>query len=330
VNQRSVSYPTPRPLLFHGHGYGFRCTRHVSLQRCHDMTSPSLHGVPRDGSPASAILWDAPTPRRPLDPFEFFTSRYHRFRPWFAPLGRGRPTGGQEVVGSGLPIRIYDGNVGASQVPWKPWWSLSVLFDPGRIRQAEWTKSKLPDTAPACVHDEGSRRLVLSGLNHTTFDLAVYASQDGSPHHHARLASGCWSSFARRDSYPQGFSERFQSSSLFLLPKAYLTQGHDSNRVIDDLTNDKIGILSHEGIDATDRPYQGACDRQSLPSGVKTRENAPNEANPESTQSSLPLDVKPSAAEPADRKRSQSAAGGVVPHAEERVASGERMVASGQ
>src|SRR5208337_1233683 len=98
--------------------------------------------------------------------------------------------------------------------------------DPGRIRQAEWTKSRLPDTAPACVHDEGSRRLVLSGLNHTTFDLAVYASQDGSPHHHARLASGCWSSFARRDSYPQGFSERFQSSSLFLLPKAYLTQGH--------------------------------------------------------------------------------------------------------
>jgi hypothetical protein len=152
-----------------------------------------------------------------LDPFEFFTSRYHRFRPWFAPLGRGRPTGGQGVVGSGLPIRIDDGNVGVSQIPWKPWWSLSVLFDPGRIRQAEWTKSKLPDTAPACVHDEGSRRLVLSGLNHTTFDLTVYASQDGSPHHHARLASGCWSSFARRDSYPRGFNERFQSSSLFLV-----------------------------------------------------------------------------------------------------------------
>jgi hypothetical protein len=86
--------------------------------------------------------------------------------------------------------------------------------------------SELPDTAPPCVHDEGSKRLVLSGLNHTTFDLTVYASQDGSPHHHARLASGCWSSFARRDSYPQDFSERFQSSSLFLLPKAYLTQGH--------------------------------------------------------------------------------------------------------
>jgi len=50
---------------------------------------------------------------------------------------------------------------------------LSVLFDPGRIRQAEWTMSELPDTAPANVKNEGSSRLVLSGLNHTTFDLAV-------------------------------------------------------------------------------------------------------------------------------------------------------------
>ena len=161
-----------------------------------------------------------------LDPFEFFTSRYHRVARGLLPSVVGVPPGARELSVPGLPIRIDDGNVGVSQVPWKPWWSLSVLFDPGRIRQAEWTMSELPDTAPACVHDEGSRRLVLSGLNHTTFDLTVYASQDGSPHHHARLASGCWSSFARRDSYPQGFSERFQSSSLFLLPKAYLTQGH--------------------------------------------------------------------------------------------------------
>jgi hypothetical protein len=54
--------------------------------------------------------------------------------------------------------------------------------------------------------------------------------------------------------------------------------GQDSNRVIDDSTNDTIGILSHEGMDAIDRPYQGACDRQSLPSGVKMRENVQNEA----------------------------------------------------
>ena len=56
-----------------------------------------------------------------------------------------------------------------SKVPGEPFWSLSVLFDPGRIRQAEWTRSELPDTAPAYVHNEGSRRLQFSGLNHTTF-----------------------------------------------------------------------------------------------------------------------------------------------------------------
>ena len=54
--------------------------------------------------------------------------------------------------------------------------------------------------------------------------------------------------------------------------------GYDSDRVIDDSTNDTIGILSYEGTDATDRPYQGAGDRQSLPSRMKTRENVQNEA----------------------------------------------------
>ncbi len=88
--------------------------------------------------------------------------------------------------------------------------------------------SELPDTAPAYVHNEGSERLTFSGLNHTTFDLAVYASQGESPHHHARLAYGCWSSFARRDSYPQDSNERFPSSRLFLLSQAFLTQGHSA------------------------------------------------------------------------------------------------------
>jgi hypothetical protein len=50
-------------------------------------------------------------------------------------------------------------------------------------------------------------------------------------------------------------------------------------------------------------------------------QNAPNEANPESTQSSLPLEVESSVPEPPGRKRSQST---------QAVASGERRVATGQ
>ena len=115
------------------------------------------------------------------------------------------------------------------------------------------TKCDAPDAAPACVQDEGSRRLVISGLNHTTFDLAVYASQGGSPHRHARLASGCWPGFARRDSYPQGSNERFLSSSLFLLSQAFLTQGHHMQlaryrRTLDELVMPKATQNVHDGI----------------------------------------------------------------------------------
>jgi len=49
-------------------------------------------------------------------------------------------------------------------------------------------------------------------------------------------------------------------------------------------------------------------------------EKAPNEANPESTQSSLPLEVESSMPDPAGGKRSQST---------QAVASGERRVATG-
>jgi len=77
--------------------------------------------------------------------------------------------------------------------------------DPGVTRQAEWTMSELPDAAPATDNDEGSPRVLISGLNRTAFDLAVYASQGWSPTRHARLASGCWSGSTGRDWLPAGF-----------------------------------------------------------------------------------------------------------------------------
>src|SRR5271157_2618375 len=84
----------------------------------------------------------------------------------------------------------------------RPWF---VPSDPGVTRQAEWTMSELPGAAPATDNDEGSPRVVISGLNRTAFDLAVYASQGWSPTRHARLASGCWSGSTGRDWLPAGF-----------------------------------------------------------------------------------------------------------------------------
>jgi len=43
----------------------------------------------------------------------------------------------------------------------------------------------------------GLHVFLISGLNHTAYTLAVYASQPGSPLHHARLASGWLASLVR-------------------------------------------------------------------------------------------------------------------------------------
>ena len=80
--------------------------------------------------------------------------------------------------------------------------------------------SELPGAAPATDHDEGSPRVLISGLNRTAFDLAVYASQGWSPTHHARLASGCWSGSTGRDWLPAGFHLKGFKLPTVLLSRA--------------------------------------------------------------------------------------------------------------
>src|SRR5271166_5407281 len=80
--------------------------------------------------------------------------------------------------------------------------------------------SKLPGAAPATDHDEGSPRVVISGLNRTAFDLAIYASQGWLPTHHARLASGCWSGSTGRDWLPAGFHLKGFKLPTILLSRA--------------------------------------------------------------------------------------------------------------
>src|SRR5271157_2923949 len=68
--------------------------------------------------------------------------------------------------------------------------------------------------------------------------------------------------------------------------------GHDSNRVIDDSTNDKNGILSHEGAQAAGQPGQGDGVGQCLLDNVTTPQKAPNKANLESKQSPESQELK--------------------------------------
>ena len=80
--------------------------------------------------------------------------------------------------------------------------------------------------------------------------------------------------------------------------------GQDSDLVTDDDSrNDKIGILSHEGI-------RGDAVGQCLPDDVTAPQNTPNEANLESTQSTDSQEVESQKPEPPRRERSQFAGDG--------------------
>jgi len=80
--------------------------------------------------------------------------------------------------------------------------------------------------------------------------------------------------------------------------------GHDSDRVMDDLQDDKIGILSHEGAHAAGQPGQGDGLEQNLDCGVNTPEKAPYEANSKSTQTILSHRVESEKPAPERRERS--------------------------
>ena len=70
------------------------------------------------------------------------------------------------------------------------------------------------DTAPAIWTAEAPTTMAISELYHPAFALAVYASQGGSPHHHARLASGCRLSSTGWDWLPTGFQRKVSECIL--------------------------------------------------------------------------------------------------------------------
>jgi hypothetical protein len=124
----------------------------------------------------------------------------------------------------------------------------------------------------------------------------------------------------KADDECQTANDEGQSSGLLTEDSSDPVVGHDSNRVMDDLTNDKIGILSHEREHAAGQPGQGDGAGQDLPeSKIENPESkidewlpqkAPNEANLKSTQSASLQGVESENGEPPQRERTQFAAGG--------------------
>ena len=74
--------------------------------------------------------------------------------------------------------------------------------------------SRCAGAAPVQTTTKAPAGLSLKAQSHTAWALAVYASQNGSLHHHARLASGCRPGSTGRACCPQGSGERFQSCLL--------------------------------------------------------------------------------------------------------------------
>ena len=109
--------------------------------------------------------------------------------------------------------------------------------------------------------------------------------------------------------------------------------GHHSNRVIDDATNDKNGILSHDGAHAAGQPGQGDGVGQFLPDDVATPQKAPNKANLKSKQNPELKELKSETAGAEGRKQSQISQGGDEQKAEVArwpTGSAERPAAGGQ
>ena len=173
-----------------------------------------------------------PAARSPSPRFVSFAWRYHRcVRCSSPPAPDAEPWINRELVG-GISSRLARWKrQGLPSSRRNPCDHSPYSSDPGVTRQAEWTMSELPVAAPATDHDEGSTRVLISGLNRTAFDLAVYASQGWSPTHHARLASGCWSGSTGRDWLPAGFHLKGFTVPTILLSRAFLCESIRSGRV---------------------------------------------------------------------------------------------------
>ena len=203
-----------------------RCTCQVSLQRL-----MRRHPLPLTGSlglvpPLPRYYEVLRLPAAHFAALRFLRLAIPSLRPWFVPPAPdAEPWINRELVGGISSRRARWKRQGLPSSRRNPCDHSPYSSDPGVTRQAEWTMSKLPGAAPATDHDEGSPRVVISGLNRTAFDLAVHASQGWSPTHHARLASGCWSGSTGRDWLPAGFHLKGFKLPTILLSRAFLARG---------------------------------------------------------------------------------------------------------
>src|SRR5262249_35126858 len=159
----------------------------------------------RASSPASSVLWGAPIPYGPSRPASRALRRAVPSRaPVFVSPPGPTPARGPGVFGSGYPVPVLVERE-PQGVPSS--WGTPIVPTPCSSTPAGPTAPghEVRRRGPRSVKDEGSPRVVLSGLDSTAWALAVYASPCPLPGRGARLASGRWPGSTGWACLPAGF-----------------------------------------------------------------------------------------------------------------------------
>jgi hypothetical protein len=125
--------------------------------------------------------------------------------------------------------------------------ALNVPCSPTPVGPPRSAATALPSRLPPIGKRRLPRQILISGLNHTACSLAVYASQGGLLHHHARLASGWLASLVRaglttRWVLPKGFRSSILLSQAS--PGAPKSEYRNQGRAVEAKIRDMFG--SHE------------------------------------------------------------------------------------
>jgi hypothetical protein len=129
---------------------------------------------------------------------------------------QGRAWGWFPVSPSGCNVRRRQGLPGSQGDPW----CLCLVLRPRRNRRQQ--AITLVRHGSRLINDESYPRLSTFEAQWQASALAVYASQDGSLHHHAILASGGWPSLTGGGWLPTGSLQKV--SELYLLHPILLLQ----------------------------------------------------------------------------------------------------------
>jgi hypothetical protein len=138
------------------------------------------------GSPFSSVLRRALTPRAPSRRASFPSVGGTTV----APVDNAGSAGAPHLRGFWFRSAsgFFRGEHEVSQVPGESSCVRALFSDPGEAGTPGHAAARCD--LPGLRLRRPSREILFSGLNRTARTLAVYASQPGSPPHHARLASG--------------------------------------------------------------------------------------------------------------------------------------------